>query len=359
MKGCQLPSRLYFLVIALCFGVLEQSQAFVAPSAKTSRLHHDASCIKHKPTVLYASKKVTTTLAGRMWPFLKKFKITPGKSGKQILVQICCTHTLNCVCFPVAIAKEIVSNVLRITQWQELLFFCFLAFGSKPLAQLSLKDLISTDTSDETEEEARKPFDKYKRFAVSTFLSEIGKLALTVYAFDVVCVILSTLGFEFVNKWGLANVFAKSAYTAWGLQKLLLCKKIALCKIFKVREDDMGKVEVFDRIINGLAIAVVSLILLDWLSVKMGSALKGVYALGSIGTVAFTLGSQKIISQFLSGMALGLSNKMYVGDVVSFGDGTTGKVMKLGWMECILMGSDNVLMNVRNPICLLFSSSAV
>jgi small-conductance mechanosensitive channel len=309
------------LIFASILGL--KCQAFVVPSRATSPLTRDTN-FRYDPKALQLAPKAkaTTTLAGRMWPFLKKFKITP------------------------TIAKEIAVNVKTITEWQDILFLSLLAFGSKPLAKLSFKDLVG-DEEKEEEEEKRLPFDKHKRFAVSQFLSEIGKLALTVYAFDVVCVVLSTLGFQFVNKWGLASAFAKSAYTIWGLQKFLLWKKIAFCKFFKVREDDMGRVEIADRIVNGLSIALVTLLLLDWLSVKMGMAFKGFFALGSVGTLAFTLGSQKLVSQLLSGIALTLSNKMYVGDVVQFGDGTSGKVMKLGWMELVLRGPDNVITNVR------------
>lgn len=42
--------------------------------------------------------------------------------------------------------------------------------------------------------------------------------------------------------------------------------------------------------------------------------------------------------------------RMYVGDNVQFGDGTSGKVMTLGWMETTLRGGDNVLTRVPNSM---------
>jgi ABC-type methionine transport system permease subunit len=74
-------------------------------------------------------------------------------------------------------------------------------------------------------------------------------------------------------------------------------KRLALCKFYKVDEENMGRVEIFDRVLNGLSIGLVALILFDWLSVRMGVAIKGVFAFGSLGTLAFTLGSQKLIAQ--------------------------------------------------------------
>jgi small-conductance mechanosensitive channel len=52
--------------------------------------------------------------------------------------------------------------------------------------------------------------------------------------------------------------------------------------------------------------------------------------------------------QLLSGVMLTASDKMYVGDSVKFGDGTSGKIIKLGWMETVLRQSDNVMTSVPN-----------
>jgi small-conductance mechanosensitive channel len=54
--------------------------------------------------------------------------------------------------------------------------------------------------------------------------------------------------------------------------------------------------------------------------------------------------------QLLSGVMLTASDKMYVGDSVKFGDGTSGKIIKLGWMETVLRQSDNVMTSVPNSI---------
>lgn len=104
-------------------------------------------------------------------------------------------------------------------------------------------------------------------------------------------------------------MFAKITYTVWGTKKFLLFKRIAICRFFKVDYDEMGRVELLNRFLNGLIVAVVSLVLFDWLSVKAGTAMKGLFAFGSVGTLAFTLASQGLISQLLSGIFLIFSNK--------------------------------------------------
>jgi hypothetical protein len=118
----------------------------------------------------------------------------------------------------------------------------------------------------------------------------------------VISVVLTTLGFTFPNKFGISAAYAKLAYTGWALQRFLVYKRLALCKFYKVDEEDMGRAEIFDRILNGLSIGLVALILFDWLSVRMGMAIKGVFAFGSLGTLAFTLGSQKLVAQVRTDM---------------------------------------------------------
>jgi hypothetical protein len=138
---------------------------------------------------------------------------------------------------------------------------------------------------------------QHRRFGVSALVSQIGRLALSVYAVDVISVVLTTLGFQFPEKFGISAAYAKLAYTSWALQRFLVWKRVALCRYYKVEEEDMGRVETFDPLLNGLSIGLVALILFDWLSVRMGIAVKGLFAFGSVGTLAFTLGSQKLIAQ--------------------------------------------------------------
>jgi hypothetical protein len=108
----------------------------------------------------------------------------------------------------------------------------------------------------------------------------------------VISVVLTTLGFTFPNKFGISAAYAKLAYTGWALQRFLVYKRLALCKFYKVDEEDMGRAEYSTVILNGLSIGLVALLILfDSLSVGMG------FAFGSLGTLAFTLGSQKLIAQ--------------------------------------------------------------
>jgi len=47
-----------------------------------------------------------------------------------------------------------------------------------------------------------------------------------------------------------------------------------LCKFFKVNPDDMGRVDILNRILNGILVTIMSLVLFDWLSIRMNMACK-------------------------------------------------------------------------------------
>jgi hypothetical protein len=247
-------------VLVFCF---TEAAAFISPASVKPALN-----VPRTRTALDQTggrHRVATTLAGNLWPSIRKFRITP------------------------TVAKEIAFAVREITDWQDILLLSLLAFGASPLAKLTFDRL--------PEEKKGKLLHQRKRFGVSSQLSQIGKLALSVYAVDVISVVLNTLGFHFPIKYGLSAAYAKVTYTCWALQRFMVYKRLALCKFYKVDEEDMGRVEIVDRLLNGISIGLVALLLFDWLSVRCGVAVKGVFAFGSVGTLAFTLGSQKLVAQ--------------------------------------------------------------
>jgi hypothetical protein len=296
-------------------------------------------------------RKHATTLAGRLWPAIRKFYITPAKF------------------------KAIVAAVVHITDWQDIILIGIVAYGINPLARLTF-DMMSDE-----KKEKRTYFDR-KRFGVASTIAQIARVSLSVYIFDVICVILTTLDFDFPTKWMLPQAYSKIAYSTWFLQHFILWKRMALCKWFKVDPEDMGRIELLDRVVSGLAGATYSLFLFDWLSIRMGFAstyacclslylftsacsqyiilffqrtyyitsVKGIFAFGSVGTLAFTLASQGLVTQLISGLFLTATDKMYVGDAVQFGDGTSGKIIRMGWMNTLIRNGDNTITNVPNAM---------
>ena len=112
--------------------------------------------------------------------------------------------------------------------------------------------------------------------------------------------------------------------------RFLLYKRFALCNFFKIRDpNDMGPYDILNRIINGIVVSIGTLGVMDYLSIQMGHAIRGLLTLGSLGTVAFTLASKDFLTALISGFVLILGKRLRVGDSVVFGDGTSGKVIKV------------------------------
>lgn len=270
------------------------------------------------PIPLHKDHAVKTTVAGRIWPILAKFIIGPKK------------------------AKEVAQNLVLMTHWKELVLLAGLAYATRPLI-----DFIH-DRFEEEDEEGTKRI--WKRQRVAHIISSASLVSLSVYVVDMLCVILRTLGFTFPSLWDITGVYSKTAYSIWGLRRALDLKQALLCRIYNLKPDHMGQFEIIDRLINGVSVTLASLFLLDWLSVETGLALRGLFAFGSVGTLAFTLASRDIVGELVSGVALTATNKFVRGETVQFGDkdGTKGKIMKMGWLQTTMRQSDNTVTTVPN-----------
>lgn len=145
-----------------------------------------------------ASNTARVTLAGVIWTAIEKFRIGPEK------------------------AKQVVTNLVEITQWQDLVLLGFLAFLISPLAKGTgkLYDYLFGEEGEEenemdqhkrtlTRRTAKKQLIPIKKFGFFDAVKQISEIALSVYAMDILCVFLTTIGFSFPNKWALSSVYSK------------------------------------------------------------------------------------------------------------------------------------------------------
>lgn len=292
----------------------------ITPDAFPTATRTSSSCL-HAAAKRAASKM---TLAGKILPALQKFLIGPAKF------------------------KAIVTNVVSMTHWVDLLVLAAVAWGVRPLAQFTYERGLGRRDDNHDQQQQPASFEASRRYWTAQTAAQVALVALSVYAVDVMSVVLSTVGFRFVDQTDYPANYAKVAYTTLAVQKLLRLKTATLCRLFKVSPDNMGRLDVLDRLVNGLIVSLVSLVLLDWLSVQMGMAMRGLFAFGSVGTLAFTLASQGLLTQLMSGGFLIFSNKMNVGDYVTFGDNVAGTVTKLGWFDTTLRGADNTVTRIPN-----------
>jgi small-conductance mechanosensitive channel len=341
-------------------GIVGAGAAAEASAAATAATNHHKNPLhlpllhhNHHPTHYgthqIGSHTLQTTLAGRIWPVLRK--------------------TLEAL-HPTKL-KTAAHSVLEVANWQGVVFLLAVAYGTVPLTRMvwersevgrHLKSSGSQEGGDDEAEDGDDydvdaavsssfpSWSDLKRRHAAEVASGLARVALTVYGVDVACVALTSLGFAFPSRWQIPTVFSKVAYAGWGLRTFLRFKTAALCRIFKVSPEAIqsGRLDLLNRTLTAVSVGLVSLLLLDWLSIRMGVALKGLLTLGSVGTLAFSLASKDLVSQFISGVFLSASSKVYKGDDVLFGDGTRGTIVKLGFVDTVLRSGDNYLTSVPN-----------
>ena len=106
--------------------------------------------------------------------------------------------------------------------------------------------------------------------------------------------------------------------------------------------------QIINRLANAALITIAALLILNILKVEMGVAMSSILAMGSISTLALGIASQGIFAQILNGLLLASSDRIYEGDFVRWGNKLEGTIVKLGWMETIIRGSDEVMVSVPN-----------
>jgi Mechanosensitive ion channel len=180
-------------------------------------------------------------------------------------------------------------------------------------------------------------------FHVSDHISQAAQLAILVYLVDCLTVILTGLGFSFSHLGNLSVGFAKILYIAWAAQRLSVFKRYLLGRAFSKHPGKLGQAGVVDRLVDGIIYIVTGLFLLDILDVEMGIGISSVFAFGSAGTLVMGLASRDVASMFVSGMTLSTSDLIREGDHVKFGDGTTGQIVRIGWMHTTIRGYDELV----------------
>mmetsp|Transcript_11686 Transcript_11686/g.27999 ORF Transcript_11686/g.27999 Transcript_11686/m.27999 type:complete len:516 (-) Transcript_11686:987-2534(-) len=215
-----------------------------------------------------------------------------------------------------------------------------------------------------------RPFHRTKLFHVVNTLSEMARLGLAVYGVDMLKIVLLGAGFDIPKSTRITHAFAYTAYTIWMFQRISTFKRYVIHKLYKYRssgsasrstssssdgeivtpiKDDRGRLQLIDRLIDAGLILLTAFVLLEILNFEFGVAVKGVVAVGSVWTLVVSLAMKEIVSNFFNGILLSASDRIYEGDTVQISkSGFRGHVERLGWLETVLRGNDDIMMTVPN-----------
>ncbi|GAX16700.1 hypothetical protein FisN_21Hh141 [Fistulifera solaris] len=179
-------------------------------------------------------------------------------------------------------------------------------------------------------------------------VQQVAKLALLVYFVDIVKIVLTGMGFESFNNAEFPIAFAQVVYLLWGANRISTIKKYYIRSFISEHPDSFGRMKIINRLADAAIGGITLTVIMGILQVKMGIAMSSLFALGSAGTLAIGLASQGIAKSVINGLLLVSSDRIYEGDYVRFGNGKEGTIVKLGWMETVLRGSDEITVNIPN-----------
>jgi small-conductance mechanosensitive channel len=183
----------------------------------------------------------------------------------------------------------------------------------------------------------RPAFEEANVYFVLHRLSGMARIALVVYAVDVVGVVACELELEtFSQMWknGLSQSVGVVLFTTWVLDSIRRSNtRLVFQPIAHGPSTREGKANLVNNLLDAvLVIYVIALIVLaQLLSFNMGIALSSLFAFGGSAILIFGLASKDIAQELLSGLALTIGDKFHHGEEVVLENGKTGYIETIGW----------------------------
>jgi small-conductance mechanosensitive channel len=182
------------------------------------------------------------------------------------------------------------------------------------------------------------PFEKSITFQVQKIVAEAARIGLVAYLFDIIEIWMVVAGFE--NVPDISRMFAQLMYSTWiafWVRRYRLGSK-AFDRAVKLKRNKKNMVSIIDKVSDFFIFGILAMIWIDILKIKRGAGLSSIFALSGAGTLTLTLATQDLVKKALGGLALASSDKFAIGDNIVLGDGTSGTVKKIGWLNTSIKG---------------------
>lgn len=347
------------LPLALLCAYPAAVDAFAPP--KSSALHVALTADRRQDVALFASPAATSNvvLAGKIAPALSKFALNSKMMSK----------------IGAALKKQ--TNIV------DLMFIAFVGWASQPVVRFVYEKFF--------EKWRKKDWDDTYMHHTWKVISEAARIASIVYAIDCLDIIMTEMGIKLAITYNFGSITASVAYTVWAAKKVAKWKQMYLKRAIRKSEggNKQGRFFLFNRFGDVIISIVAILAISDKLHLSKSVAFGRFFALGSVGTLALSLAAKGIAEQFVGGLALSTTDKFFEGDMIlvsrwdvlslscfiyemwldvcyviatnncshllpynlfphQLGDGTSGKVVRLGWMSIDLRKSDETIMRIPN-----------
>jgi small-conductance mechanosensitive channel len=136
------------------------------------------------------------------------------------------------------------------------------------------------------------------------------------------------------------------ALTVWVALSLSTLKRLVFLQ--SVSGTSLGRVALYDRLLDFILFLLSTLVILDVLHVDLTSSVQSLFTAGGVGALLFSLASRGLAEQIVGGFILNAWDDMEEGNDVILGDKTEGVVHRIGLVETEIMGYDNVITKLPN-----------
>lgn len=252
-------------------------------------------------------------VSGKLFPALSKLFITPDK------------------------AYSVIASLKHSFHLGDFIPLLVVGWGIMPVCKSAFEMVTAKVKSDPTmngEKSAavKKEFEKTRTYIIVRHLSELAKIGIIAYALDMVIVSAHELGFNFPDR--ISQSVSMIIYILWMAVRLKDVKKHMVYQSFGSGPGaDPGKAALVDHLLNFLVYSIAIIVILDLLALNMGVALSSFFAIGSAGTLIFSIATKDVAKEFVSGLALTLADKFHPGEEIILEDGTGGVIEKISWMH--------------------------
>lgn len=184
---------------------------------------------------------------------------------------------------------------------------------------------------------------------IAQLMVEVGKLVAVLFGTELVFLFLRELGFEFVLDYPVVHAWTAGIVASiWGASKLSEFKRYLLTRGDRRDLSKSNGTRLINRFLD-IAIWVATILsILDFLRVKTGFAFRSLLGVSSVGTLVFSLAAQSLVSEFLASLAIQGTNMYTEGESIVLGDGSKGEVQKLGWLNTLIRGNDEMVLRIPN-----------
>lgn len=191
-------------------------------------------------------------------------------------------------------------------------------------------------------------YDKSWTKLFASHVQQLAQLVSVVYLVDIMVVVLVAIGFDFERLSLYSLGFARVLFVAWVAQRVSTLKTYLFDKATAKSPHKLGQLGLIDKFVDVILYICTGFILLDILDVQLGVGLSSVFAFGSAGTLIVGLASKDLADMFVNGLAMTTADRVREGDNVTFGDGTSGQIVKIGWMLTTIRHYDDLVETIPN-----------